>query len=252
VGYRPYNKRTDEGVERADIVKGYEIEEGRYVLVEEEDLKNANVKATQTIDIVEFVGLEEIDPRFFEKPYYVTPRKGADKAYALLREALRRTGKAGLARLVVRTREHLAAVFPVGEVIVVNLLRYAHELRDPAKLDLPKPAAGKGLARELRIAEQLIEAQSGEFHPERFRDEYRDDLLKLLKKKASSAVEVEPVKPGKPAEASNVRDLMTLLKKSVEGAPARQVSPAERRQRRQRRAERPRAARARSSARRSS
>jgi DNA end-binding protein Ku len=254
VGYKPYNKKTDETVERADIVKGYEISEGRYVLVEKEDLKRANIKATQTIEIVEFVDLADIDPRFFDRPYYVTPRKGADKAYALLREALARSGKAGLSRLVIRTREHLAAVYPLDKVLVVNLLRYAHELRDPAKLDLPAKSAGKGLARELAIAEKLIEAQSGEFHPEEFKDEYRDDLLKLLKKKATSAVEVEKIEPGKPEEASNVRDLMSLLKRSVEGGAERstpRAAGAERRVRRQRRGQPARTAR-RSSSRRSS
>jgi DNA end-binding protein Ku len=247
VGYKPYNKKTDENVPRSAVVKGLEISDGKYVLVEKEDLERANVKATQTIEIVEFVGLEEIDPRYFERPYYVTPRKGAHKAYALLREALGRQGKAGLARLVIRTREHLAAVYPVGKALVVNLLRYAHELRNPAHLDLPAASTGKGLARELAIAEKLIEAQSGEFRPERFKDEYRDDLLKLLKKKATSAVEVAKISPGKPAEASNVRDLMSLLERSIEGSggerSAARASGGKRRQRRQRRAQGARTAR---------
>src|SRR3546814_736238 len=129
VGYKRYNKETGKEINWNDIVKGYEYEKGQYVVLSEEDLKRANVEATQTIDILAFVDAEEIAPIYFEQPYYLAPIKGGDKAYVLLRETLKRAGKIGVAQVVIRTKQRLAALLPMENAVVLNLLRYGDEIR---------------------------------------------------------------------------------------------------------------------------
>jgi DNA end-binding protein Ku len=138
VGYRRYNKLTGEEVPWAEIVKGYEYEEGQYVVVTPEDFKQANVKATQTVEILSFAEAASIDPYYFETPYYLEPGKRGEKGYALLREVLRRTKQVGIAQVVIRARQHLAALIPVDRMLILNTLRYPNELRPASELELPE------------------------------------------------------------------------------------------------------------------
>ncbi|MCY0991797.1 Ku protein [Nannocystis sp. ILAH1] len=217
VGYQRYNRETGEPVDWDDIVKGYAVKKGEYVILENEDFKRANVKATQTVDIVQFTDAEAIDPTYFEKPYYLVPGKRGAKPYVLLREALRKSGKVGIARVVIRTRESLAAVMVKDDALVLELLRYSHELHSLADYDLPTGKdAPKISAPELKMAERLIDEMTAEFKPEEFKDTYRDELLAFIKRKWKGE-EVEEVDVEAEAPATNVVDMMALLKKSLQG-----------------------------------
>jgi DNA end-binding protein Ku len=191
----------------------------------DEDLRRANVEATQTVDILDFVDAAEIDPMYYEKPYYLAPastnskKKSSVTAYVLLREALRKTGKVGIAKVVIRTREHIAAVRPHGRALVLNLLRFAHELRSDEELDLPEmDVDAKGLGkRELEMAERLVAEMATEWKPEKYKDEYRDDVMKMIEKKVKSGQTTTPAEPEeeeKPRDTGTV-DLIALLKKSL-------------------------------------
>ena len=215
-----FKRVNEEGKEVAweDIVKGYEFESGQYVILSDEDLKRAAPEATQTIDIVDFVDLDEISPLYFDKPYYLGPDKKAGRAYALLREVLRRTNKVGIAKVVIRTRQYLAAVVARGEdVLTLELLRYAHELRDPGELDVPSGKQGVS-ERELEMAERLVEGMVEAWDPEKYKDDYRKDLMKMIEERVEAGELEASSKPApKPErERSNVVDLMALLKRSVE------------------------------------
>jgi DNA end-binding protein Ku len=227
VGYQRINKETGEPVPWDDIVKGYEIEDGRYVIVTEEDFKKANPRASRTVEILDFVDAEDIDPAFLETPYYLAPAKNGAKAYAVLREALKRSGKAGIAKVVMRTKQHLAAVMPRGDALMLELLRFAHELRDPKKLDLPPESAAS--SREVEMAEKLVKGMSSRWQPSKYRDDYTQDLLALIEKKAKhgDVEEVEDVEDA--VKPTNVVDLMPLLKKSLEEAESRGSSSSARR-----------------------
>ena len=221
VGYKKYNKQTGKEVELDDIVKGYEYEDERYVLISDEDLKRANPEKTQTVDITDFVNLEDIDPEYFDKPYYLAPLKKNAKAYALLREALKRSGKVGIAKVVIRSREYLGAVIPHNEVLVLEILRYPHEIRGVDDLELPGDELEKmGVTdREVKMAEMLIDGMTAEWGPSKYHDTYRDDLMALIHKKIESGqTEVldETPAPEVDAEPKGVIDIMSLLKKSVE------------------------------------
>ncbi|HEX6900280.1 MAG TPA: Ku protein [Thermoanaerobaculia bacterium] len=220
-----FKRVNEEGKEVAweDIVKGYEFESGQYVILSDEDLKRASPEATQTIDIVDFVDLDEISPLYFDKPYYLGPDKKGGKAYALLREVLRRTNKVGIAKVVIRTRQYLAAVVARGEdVLTLELLRYAHELRDPGELDVPSGKQGVS-ERELEMAERLVEGMVEAWDPEKYKDDYRKDLMKMIEERVEAGeLEASSEPAPKPERArSNVVDLMALLKQSVEGAGGR-------------------------------
>jgi len=220
-----FKRVNEEGKEVAweDIVKGYEFESGQYVILSDEDLKRAAPEATQTIDIVDFVDLDEISPLYFDKPYYLGPDKKGARAYALLREVLRRTNKVGIAKVVIRTRQYLAAVVARGEdVLTLELLRYAHELRDPGELDVPSGKQGIS-ERELEMAERLVEGMVEAWDPEKYKDDYRKDLMKMIEERVEAGELEASSKPApKPErERSNVVDLMALLKQSVEGASGR-------------------------------
>ncbi|MDC0673601.1 non-homologous end joining protein Ku [Nannocystis radixulma] len=220
VGYQRYNRETGEPVEWDDIVKGYAVKKGEYVILEPEDFKRASVKATQTVDIVQFADEAAIDPTYFEKPYYLVPGKRGAKPYVLLREALRKSGKVGIARVVIRTRESLAAVMVKGDALVLELLRYAHELTPAEEFDLP---AGKDAPKvsppELKMAERLIDEMTADFKPEEFKDSYHDELLAFIQRKYKGE-EVEEVDVEAEAPPSNVVDMMALLKKSLARKPA--------------------------------
>jgi DNA end-binding protein Ku len=219
VGYKRYNKATGEDVPWAEVVKGYEYEDDKYVVLSDEDFRRANVEAAKTVDIQAFVDMQDIPPLFFQTPYYLSPGKRGEKAYALLRDALRKAGKAGIATVVIRTRQYLAAVFPQEDVLVMNTLRYAAELK--AAEDLAVPAAAlhaKASAKEIDMALRLIEDMSEKWKPDRFKDTYREDLLARIeeKVKAGQTEEItEPEKGRKETGGADVIDLMALLKKSV-------------------------------------
>jgi DNA end-binding protein Ku len=228
VGYSRINKETGRAVPAAAVVKGYEVSKGRYVVVTDQDLKRASPEATQTIDVVGFVDQAEIAPIYYDRPYYIAPLQHGGKAYALLREALAASERLALARLVVRTRQYVAAVYPWERVLVVQLLRYAHELRGTSELAIPAAVTRSGAgAKELAMAEKLISSMEQKWDPEEFKDEYRDRLLALIRKKARSGkeIEVEDESLPRPPKAEVV-DLMALLQKSLAAPkkPARRTA----------------------------
>ena len=233
VGYQRINKRTGKPVTSEDIVKGYQYEEGQYVVVTEEDMRQANVEATQTVDIQSFVEAAAIPPYFFDAPYYLEPGRRGEKGYALLRETLRRTGRVGLAKVVIRVRQHLAAVIPVGDVLVLNTMRYADEIRPVAELKLPEDRLEKiGVSkRELEMAERLVEDMSEDWAPEQYHDTYRKDLMARIEAKIDKGQthEVTEAEEGAPAPTGGeVVDLMAMLKRSLEvKRPARGRPAAE-------------------------
>ena len=220
---RIYNERhcsvCDEKVEYADLVRGYEYEKGRYVIVTDEDLKRVNVEATQSVEIMQFVELEQINPMFFDTPYYLEPEKKGRHAYALLRESLIASGKVGIARVVIRSREHLAALKPNGEALILELMHYADELVAQADFDFPSLKENVAPA-ELKMAKMLIDTMTAEkFEPEQFHDKYREDVLAMIEARAAGK-EVPAGEPARPA-ASNVVNLMDVLQRSLEASSKR-------------------------------
>jgi len=221
VGYQRVNKASGKQVPWEDVVKGYEYEDDKYVVLSEEDFRRANPEATKTVDIVAFVELAEIAPLFFETPYYLGPSKRGEKAYALLRDAMAKAGKAGIATVVIRTKQYLAALIPHDEALMLNTLRYYKELKKPEDLEIPDKLKGtKVSAKELDMALRLIEDMADEWKPEKYHDTYHEDLLKRIeaKVKAGQTEEITaPEKEERAAKGAEVIDLMSLLKKSVEG-----------------------------------
>lgn len=234
VGYRKINKITGKEVKQPDIVKGYEYEDGRYVVLTEDDFKRANVKATQTVEIVDFVDAENIHPVYFDRPYYLAPLKRGEKGYVLLRETLKRMGKAAVAKVVIHSREYLAVVIPYGNVLELNLLRYAYEVKSPADLEIPEDDLGKtGVSeKELSMAQRLVEDMMSDWEPEKYKDTYREDLLSYIRKKVEAGETAEVAEAPPPAREAvprgEVIDLMALLKKSVEEKEAAEKKEAAR------------------------
>ena len=220
VGYRRVNKASGKEVPWEDVVKGYEYEDGRYVVLSEEDFRRANPELSRTVDILAFVDSAEIAPQYFETPYYLGPGKRGEKAYALLRDALQKANKVGIARVVIRTKQYLAALVPQGEVLMLNTLRYHAELKTPADLDIPDRLKGARVtSKELDMALRLVDDMSDDWQPEKYHDTYHEDLLERIeeKVKAGQTEEVtEPEKAPKGEKGGEVIDLMALLKKSVE------------------------------------
>jgi len=215
VGYQRVNKATGKTVPWKEIVKGYEYKDGKYVVLSDEDFRRANVEATRTVDILAFVDLAEIPPQHFEKPYYLVPEKRGEKAYALLRETLARAGKAGVATFVIRSKQHLAALVPAGDALLLNTLRYADEIRAPGELDVPSP---KVTAKERELALKLVEDMSGKWEPKKFHDTFREDILKRVRQKVKAGQTEEITAPAEGAgerPKAEVIDLMAALKKSV-------------------------------------
>lgn len=234
VGFKRYNKETGEDVSWDDIVKGYEYEKDRYVVLTEDDFKRANVEATQTIDILSFGDEDEIPSMYFETPYYLAPDKRGHKGYALLRETLKQTGKVAIANVVIRTRQYVAALLPVGDIIVMNTLRYANELRGTDELEVPSSnlkAVGVN-PREVEMARKLVDGMTAKWDPDEYRDSYHEDLLALIEKRVQAGqteVITEPSEEGEERPAKGeVIDLMALLKRSVEtkGKAGRAARPA--------------------------
>ncbi len=217
IRYRKVNESTGEEVSQDDIVKGYQVEKGRYVELSSEELKEANPKATQTVDIIGFVSRDSVPPIYFAKPYYVGPLKGSEKAYALLKTVLERTERVAIANVVIRTRQYLATVFPLEDALVVQLLRYHDELRalDSTEVEKAAEAAKSIRPQELHMAEQLVKSMDMEWDPEEFTDTFRKDVLAMVREKAKGKVHRTPASKEAPEETS-VIDLMAALKRSVE------------------------------------
>src|SRR6478752_1959264 len=231
VGYERINKKTGKEVKWEDTVKGYEAAPGKYVVLTERDFAEANPKSTHQIDILDFVDLAEIDPHYIDKPYVVVPEKYGKKSYALLREVLKRSGKAGVAKLVLRTRQHLCALIPHGKALSLLVLRFADELRDTSDLELPEENLKKlGItSKELDMAEKLVSGMVDKWEPERYRDDYRKDLLSLIHARAKAGdvntVSDERTKAPRVAKPAKVVDLVALLAKSVEAGHSRKSDP---------------------------
>lgn len=216
VRYRRVNAKTGQEVPWSQIVKGYK-HDGKYVALSDTDFQKANVEATRSIDITDFVEKAEISPIYFDTPYYLEPLKNGQRAYALLREVMEKSGKVGIAKIVIRTRQHLAALLVEGKLLVLNVLRFPQELRDPHAIEAP--AAQHAGAKEIKMAEQLLETMASEWRPEKYRDEYRDDLLKLIREKIKhgQTKTVEPAdKIAAPKPSGKVIDIMHLLRQSVD------------------------------------
>ena len=215
IGYKRVNKTTGAEVPYDQIVKGYEWEDGHYVTLEKEDFKNANVEATQTVDIMGFIDAGQVPNFFYESPYYLAPGKHGDKGYALLRETLVRSHKVGLATVVIRTRQHIAALYPVDNLLVLNTLRFATEMRSPEDLDVPKDLKdAKVQPKELDMAERLVDDMTLEkWDPTDYHDTYRNDLLKLIEQKAQGKLKAAP--RAKAPRQAEVIDFSALLEKSL-------------------------------------
>jgi DNA end-binding protein Ku len=210
ISYERVCEKDGQEVPWEEVVKGYEYEKGKFVVLTDEDFKRADVEATRTIDILDFVDAEEVDMMYFDKPYYLEPGKGADKPYALLREALESTGRIGIAKVVIRTRQHLAAVKPKGRALILDLMRFQDELVDASKLDVPGEARVD--KRELEMAKKLIENLTEPFDPSRYTDDYREALLRVIHEKLEGK-EPEPVKE---ESSPKVIDIMSALKASLQ------------------------------------
>jgi len=218
IHYARVCRDTGEEVSYEDIVKGYQYRKGDYVVLEDEDFRRANQKKTQTIDIVEFIDAGEIDLKFLEKPYYLEPTKQARKAYALLREGLKRTAKVGVGRVVLRNREHLVALKPEGDVIVLEQMRFQSEIKKP---DLDLPSKEEASERELEIAVKLIDQLTEPFRPEDFHDTYKEELERVIALKAEGKAPEQKEAPPVPKE---VPDLMAKLRESLEHARKRKIA----------------------------
>jgi DNA end-binding protein Ku len=216
-GARIRQKRVDattgEEVPYEEIVKGYEITPDRYVLITPEELDGLDPKATKTIDIEEFVDLADIDPIYYDHSYYLAPTAGGAKAYRLLLDAMRESGKVGIGKVVLRTKQQLCALRPNGDVLTLSTMLFGDEVLSPDRLDELDDIAEAGATdRELKMAQQLIDSLSMDFDPERFRDEYREQVLQLIERKASGeAITIEPAAE----EPEEVPDLMAALEASL-------------------------------------
>jgi DNA end-binding protein Ku len=219
VRYERVNEETGEEVPWDQIVKGFEYEDGLYVLLSAEEMETAAGKVAKVIEIEDFVAVEEIDPVFFDKPYYLEPGKGGRKSYALLRETLRQAGKVAVAQVAIRTREHLACLMVRGECLVLELIRFPQELRGHDFLDLPSTKDVKISKREVDLALQLIENMTSAWSPDRYHDEYRQNLMKFIEEKVARgelSAGAPPVESEEGEEAGEVVDLMEYLRKSLD------------------------------------
>lgn len=237
VGYKRVNKRTGREIEKENVVKGIAHGKGNYVVLSPDEVAQAYPRTTQTIEIEAFVDVDEVPFVYLERPYYTAPINKGEKVYALLREALRETGKAGLAKVVIHSKQHLAVVLPCGPALVLNLVRWGGEIRSWE--GLPLPAAGKSSIKdaELKMARHLIEEMSGHWSADEYRDSFRDSVMALVeaKAKAGETETVEPLEEAPESQGADVIDLTELLRRSLKGggksaapapAPAPERKPA--------------------------
>lgn len=229
VGYKRVNKATGKEVPWAEVVKGYEYRNDKYVVLSDEDFRRANPEAAKTVDIQAFVELADIAPQYFETPYYLIPGKRGEKAYALLRDTLKKAGKAGVATVMIRTKQYLAALIAQDELLVLNTLRYHDELKKASEFEIPD---AKVSAKEMDMAMRLVDDMADKWQPARYKDTFKDDLLKRIEEKveAGQTEEItEPEKGAREPKSADVVDLMSLLKKSIEKKPAKRASHGKKR-----------------------
>ena len=221
VNYKRVAEADGKEVPWDQVVKGYEYEKGKFVLIKDEDFARVDVEATQTVDIMNFVALDEVDPLLFYKPYYLEAGKGGDKAYVLLRDALVESGKIAIAKVVIRTRQHLAAVKPQKNGLMLELMHFPEELLDASEFKEPvEKAVGKA---EMQMAKQLIESMTSEWKPEQYTDEYHKALEKMIDEKIEHGGEESPV-PAKKKKPTNVVDLVSVLQQSIQQTQAKPKS----------------------------
>ena len=205
-------QKEDKAVPWDEIVKGYEYSKGKFIVMDEDDFRAAAIESSKSIDILDFVKSDEIDPRYFETPYYLLPQKGGEKAYALLREAIRSTGTVGIGKVTMRSNSvHLVGLKVVEDALVMEIMRYADELVDTSEFSFP--AADAVRPQELAMAEQLVNTLAGSFTPENYRDEYKEKLMEIINAKLKGK-KIEVEEPDEP-EATNVVDLMARLQESL-------------------------------------
>lgn len=230
IRYKRVNENTGEEVAWEEIKKGYDAGDGKFVMLGDEDFKQAAVEKTQTIEIEDFVGRDEVDHVYFDKPYYLVPTKTSEHVYSLLREVLKRTNKIGIARVVLRTRQYLAAVVSEEGALVLNILRFHKEIVAPSELGLDEVAerGGKMKPQEIDMAERLVEAMTTKWKPEKYRDEYHKKLMAWIKKKIAKGQleEAEPAPDVEEEDAPAPINIMELLKRSLPGkaAPGRRAA----------------------------
>lgn len=222
VGYRRINKKTGKEIEKDDIVRGVEYTSGQYVILTEEEIKAAYPRSTQTIEIEAFVPMAELPFVYLDRPYYLSPVGKGDKVYALLRETLIKTGRIGIARVVIQTKQHLAALIPSGPALILDLLRWGDSIRPWDDLDLPGPGTkAAGLKeRELEMAEQLVDDMTTHWDPSQFHDSFSEEVMKLVERKVEAGqteTVIQPEAAEERAPASNVVDLTELLQRSLKG-----------------------------------
>ncbi|MFH5835796.1 Ku protein [Proteiniclasticum sp. C24MP] len=216
IRYQRINETTGEEVAYENIVKAYEFEDGDYVVMTDEDFEQADVEATKTVDIETFIQREELDFMYLEKPYFIAPTKGGEKPYVLLREAMEKTEKIAIARVVIRTKAYLAAIYSSENILVLNLIRFHDELRSAEELKIPESV--KISSKEMELAESLIEGMTAEWKPEDYEDEYKDAVMERIEAKSrkKGKEELPPEEKDEDAGSGKVVDIMDLLKKSVE------------------------------------
>ncbi len=214
VNYKRIAEKDGREVPWEEIVKGYEYEKGKFVVLNEKDFRRVDLEATQTVDIQDFVEVEEIDPMFFSKPYYLEPQKGGAKAYALLRDTLAKTKKLGIAKVVIKTRQYLAGVKPLKHALVLELMHFAEELSDSEKLNLPRKSVEPG-KREMDMARALVESMSSKWTPQKYKDDYRDALMEIIEEKVESGGEEIEAKSKRKKPSSKVIDLVAVLQESL-------------------------------------
>lgn len=230
VGYKRINKKTGKEIDKDNIVKGIAYEDGKYVIISPDEIAAVFPRTTQTIEIQRFIDANEIPFVYLERPYYLAPISKGQKVYALLREVLLKTGKVGLAKVVIATKQHLAVLVPSGQALVLNLLRWGDEVKSLEGLDLP--AAGvKGAnvsAAEMKMAEQLVKDMSGRWKPEDFKDEFKHEVMKLVAKKVKAGKTETVLQPEEeaPSAGAEVIDLSELLARSLKGGKSSRGAPA--------------------------
>ncbi len=213
VNYKRVAAKDGKEVPWDEIVKGYEYEKGKYVVLSDKDFQRVDLEATQTVDIQDFVDLDEIDPMYFYKPYYLEPQKGGDKAYTLLREALSDGKKVGIAKVVIKTRQYLAGVKALKDALVLELMHFAEELADAEKLNVPKKTTvGK---REKEMAEALVKSMTAKWDPKKYKDDYREALMEVIEEKVESGGEELEEKPKEKKTPTKVIDLVAVLQESL-------------------------------------
>ena len=224
VNYKRVAQKDGKEVPWDQIVKGYEYEKGKFVVLNEKDFQRVDLEATQTVDIQDFVDIDDIDPMYFYKPYYLEPQKGGDKAYVLLREALADGKKVGIAKVVIKTRQYLAGVKALKNALVLELMHFAEELAEVEKLNVPK--AKEPGKKEMDMARALVNSMTSKWNPQKYHDDYREALMEVIEEKVESGGKEIEEKPKKAPAPTKVIDLVAVLQQSLNKAHGAKKSAA--------------------------